>query len=56
MADSITALIWIDNKVEWKQFVKHRVEEILKTTTSDRWPDIVRHMIIHQILAQEVRI
>ena len=35
--DIMTALIWINNKGEWKQFVKHRVEEILKTTTSDQW-------------------
>ena len=35
--DSMTALICIDNKGEWKQFIKHQVEEILKTTTSDQW-------------------
>ena len=29
--DSQTALFWIMNRGEWKQFVKHRVNEILKT-------------------------
>ena len=28
--DSKTALCWINNKGEWKQFVSHRVNEILK--------------------------
>jgi hypothetical protein len=30
--DSMTALYWIMNKGEWKQFVHHRVNEILKLT------------------------
>ena len=34
--DSMTALIWIDNKGEWKQFVKRRVQEMLKITTRDQ--------------------
>lgn len=28
--DSMTALNWIQNRGEWKQFVQHRVSEILK--------------------------
>ena len=30
--DSKTALYWINNAGEWKQFVQHRVDEILKLT------------------------
>ena len=30
--DSRTALYWIQNKNEWKQFVQHRVNEILTLT------------------------
>ena len=30
--DSKTALCWINNRGEWKQFVRHRVNEILRLT------------------------
>ena len=38
--DSKTALSWIQNKVEWKQFVRHRthrVNEILRLTNKEEW-------------------
>ena len=35
--DSMTALYWIRNTGEWKQFVSHRVNEILKLTTKGDW-------------------
>jgi len=35
--DSMTALCWIENKGEWKQFVRHRVNEILKLTKKGQW-------------------
>ena len=35
--DSKTALSWIENKGEWKQFVRHRVNEILKLTDKEDW-------------------
>ena len=35
--DSKTALFWILNKKEWKQFVKHRVNEILTLTKKEEW-------------------
>ena len=35
--DSKTALWWIANNGEWKQFVRHRVNEILKVTKKDEW-------------------
>ena len=35
--DSKTALSWIQNKGEWKQFVRHRVNEILKLTAKEDW-------------------
>ena len=35
--DSKTALSWIQNKGEWKQFVCHRVNEILKLTDKEDW-------------------
>ena len=35
--DSKTALYWIQNKNEWKQFVQHRVNEILTLTKKDEW-------------------
>ena len=35
--DSKTALCWVKNKGEWKQFVHHRVTEILRLTYKDDW-------------------
>ena len=35
--DSKTALCWIENRGEWKQFVRHRVGEILKLTNKNDW-------------------
>ena len=35
--DSKTALWWIENNGEWKQFVRHRVNEILKVSKKDEW-------------------
>ena len=35
--DSKTALYWINNNGEWKQFVQHRVNEILRLTTKEDW-------------------
>lgn len=35
--DSKTALCWIRNGGEWKQFVRHRVNEILRLTKKEDW-------------------
>ena len=35
--DSKTALCWIKNREEWKQFVRHRVNEILKLSDKEDW-------------------
>ena len=35
--DSKTALWWINNKGEWKQFVRQRVNEILRMTRKEDW-------------------
>ena len=35
--DSKTALFWIQNHGEWKQFVRHRVDEILNRTRKEDW-------------------
>lgn len=35
--DSMTALYWIQNRSKWKQFVQHRVNEILKLTNKVDW-------------------
>ena len=35
--DSRTALCWIQNRGEWKQFVRHRVNEILKLSNEKDW-------------------
>ena len=35
--DSKTALFWIENRGEWKQFVKNWVKEILALTTKQQW-------------------
>ena len=35
--DSKTTLCWIRNTGEWKQFVRHRVDEILKLTDKHDW-------------------
>lgn len=32
-----TVLCWIENKKEWKTFVRHRVNEILKLTRKSEW-------------------
>ena len=34
---SMTALFWIYNNAEWKQFVQHRVNEILTLTNKEDW-------------------
>ena len=36
-SDSKTVLCWSENKKEWKTFVRHRVNEILKMTTRSEW-------------------
>ena len=41
--DSKTALSWIQNKGEWKKFVRHRVNQILKLTEKD----FIIHFIIN---------
>ena len=35
--DSKTAICWIQNRGEWRQFVQHRVNEILKLTKKGDW-------------------
>lgn len=40
--DSKTAICWIQNRGEWKQFVRHRVNEILKLTSKEEWRQIGR--------------
>ena len=35
--DSKTALYWIKNQKEWKQFVRHRVNEVLRLTDKEEW-------------------
>ena len=35
--DSKTAFFWIQDKNEWKQFVQHRVNEILTLTKKEKW-------------------
>jgi len=35
--DSQTALLWIINRGEWKQFIKHRVNAILKLSDQADW-------------------
>ncbi len=35
--DSMTALFWILNQGEWKQFVRHRVNEILSSSNKSDW-------------------
>ena len=41
--DSKTALCWIRNRGEWKQFVKHRVNKILQLTNKDEWTYFSTH-------------
>ena len=41
--DSKTALCWIRNHGEWKQFVKHRVNEILQLTNKNEWAYVSTH-------------
>ena len=38
--DSKTALYWIYNQGEWKNFVQHRVNEILKLTNKEDWEHV----------------
>ena len=33
----MTALYWIQNQGEWKQFVRHRVKEILQLSDKSDW-------------------
>jgi hypothetical protein len=35
--DSMTALCWINNQGEWKQFVRHRVNEIPRLSKKEEW-------------------
>lgn len=35
--DSKMAICWIQNRGEWKQFVRHRVNKILKLTFKEEW-------------------
>jgi len=35
--DSRTALFWLLNQGEWKMFVQHRVNEILKVSCKEQW-------------------
>ena len=35
--DSKTALFWIENRGEWKQFIKNRVNEVLALMTKNQW-------------------
>ena len=39
--ESMTALYWIENRKKWKQFVQHRVNEILTQTSKHQW----RHVL-----------
>ena len=36
-SDSKTVLCWINNNAPWKQFVQHRVNEILELTSKEDW-------------------
>ena len=36
-SDSKTVLCWLRNEKEWKQFVKHRVNDILKASDNEHW-------------------
>ena len=35
--DSKSAFCWINNRGKWKQFVRHRVNEILNLTRQEDW-------------------
>ena len=35
--DSKTAICWVQNMGEWKQFVRHRVNEILRLSNKKEW-------------------
>ena len=39
--DSMTVLYWIQNRGEWKVFVQHRVDEILKLTKKHQWGHVL---------------
>ncbi|XP_074620271.1 uncharacterized protein LOC141879055 [Acropora palmata] len=51
--DSKTALSWIQNKGEWKQFVRHRVNEILKLTTKEDWGTVPLTRILRTSVQEE---
>lgn len=36
-SDSMTALYWVMNRSEWKQFVSHTVNEIVKLSEKENW-------------------
>jgi hypothetical protein len=44
--DSITALYWIQNHGEWKQFVRHRVNQILALTNKGDWFGLVIGIVV----------
>ena len=35
-----SGLYWIENRKEWKQFVQHKVNEILTQTSKDQWKHV----------------
>ena len=42
-SDSKTVLCWINNNAPWKQFVQHRVNEILQLTSKEDWVHCAGH-------------
>ena len=36
-SDSMTVLYWLQNRGEWKTFVQHRINEILKVSNKNQW-------------------
>ena len=45
--DSKTAICWIQNRGEWKQFVRHRENEILRLSNKEEW----KHCPVEENLA-----